>query len=80
MCRTSPRLENEDETSMLGDDFLHHMPVHVGEAEITTRVAEGEFFVIETELVEDGGMQVAHLQKWPADLGWPLCWFLKIAI
>jgi hypothetical protein len=25
-------------------------------------------------------MQVAHLQKWPADLGWPLCSFPKMAI
>lgn len=34
-----------------GDDFLHQMTVIVGEA-------EGEFFVIEAGLVEDGGMRI----------------------
>jgi hypothetical protein len=33
------------------------MPVHVGEAEIPAGVAEGEFFVIEAELMHNGGMQ-----------------------
>jgi len=42
----------------LRDDFLHHMPVEVGEAEVAASVAEGELFVIEAELVEDDGMQV----------------------
>ena len=43
---------------VLRDDFLHPMPLRVGEEEILAGVAEGEFFVIEAELVEDGGMQV----------------------
>lgn len=33
------------------------MPVHVGEAEIPAGVEEGEFFVIEAELMQNGVMQ-----------------------
>ena len=37
------------------------MSMHIGETEVAAGVAEGELFVIETELVEDGGMQVMHV-------------------
>ena len=37
------------------------MPMHVGKTEIPAGVAEGEFFVIEAELMKDGGMQVMHV-------------------
>ena len=35
--------------------------MHVGEAGIPVGVAEVEFFVIEAELVENGGMQAVHV-------------------
>src|SRR5688572_2881670 len=37
------------------------MPVYVRQAEITTRVVEGQAGVFQAELVEDGRVQVVHV-------------------
>ena len=36
----------------LCNQLLHHVAVYIGETEITPRMAEGEFFVIEAEQVQ----------------------------
>ena len=48
-------------TRASGDDVLHDVAVDVGEAEVATGVAVGELLVIETKQVEDGGVQVVHV-------------------
>ena len=37
------------------------MPMHVGEAALDAVVVDAEVFVIETEEVEDGGVEVAGM-------------------
>ena len=44
-----------------GNDILHDMPMHVGEAVVAAVEAVGELLVIEAELVEDGRVQVVHV-------------------
>ena len=41
-----------------GQYLPHHLPLGVGEAEIAAGVAVGEFFVIESEQMQDGGVPV----------------------
>ncbi len=41
----------------LGQDFLGHVAMHVGQAEVAAGVAVGEPLVIEAEEVQDGGVQ-----------------------
>lgn len=36
--------------------------VDVGEAKVAAGVAEGEFFVVQAEQVEDGGVEVVHVE------------------
>ena len=36
--------------------------VDVGEAEVAAGVAEGEFFVVQAEQVEDGGVEIVHVE------------------
>ena len=43
------------------DDVFHHMAVHIGEAEIATLVLVGELLMINTELVEQRGMEVVNV-------------------
>src|SRR4051794_38053747 len=54
--------QNEDHRSMsgsfrshlkLGQQILHHMPMHVGQTEIATLIMIGQFSVIDAELIED---------------------------
>ena len=40
----------------LGEDFLDYVSVYVCEAEVSALVFVGEAFVVEAELVEDGGL------------------------
>src|SRR6185295_9336057 len=47
--------------SNLRDQFLHHVPMHVGQAEVAPGAAEGEFFVIETEQGQNRGMKIVHV-------------------
>ena len=44
-----------------GQDGFFHAPRDVGEAEVAPGVFVGEFLVIETEEVEDGGVEVVHV-------------------
>jgi hypothetical protein len=45
----------------LGEEVFDHVAVDVGEAEVATGMGVGEFFVIEAEEVEDGGVHVMHV-------------------
>ena len=45
----------------LGEDFVDDVALDVGEAEVAAGVAVGEFFVIETEEMEDGGVEVVDV-------------------
>src|SRR5262245_32898367 len=40
------------------EDCLHHLAVHVGQAEVAARVAIGEAGVLEAEQLQDGGVEV----------------------
>lgn len=31
----------------LGQNFLHHMPMHIGETEVTTGITEGQLLMIQ---------------------------------
>jgi hypothetical protein len=42
----------------LSDQILPNVPVHVGEADVPPGIEVGEFFVIETQLVEDGRPEI----------------------
>ncbi len=44
-----------------GEDGPDDLTADIGEAMITSVVAEGELFVIETEQVEEGGVQIVHV-------------------
>ena len=46
----------------LGKDGVGDFTVDVGEAKIATGVAEGEFFVVQAEQVQDGGVKVVHVE------------------
>jgi hypothetical protein len=46
---------------MLGQDIPHHLPVDIGEAEIAAGVVEGQLLVVEAEAVQDGGLEVMHM-------------------
>jgi hypothetical protein len=65
--RTSERGEEgreeppEGGTPALGEEFLHHLPIHIRQPVIPSRVAEGEAFVVEAEEVEDGGVEVVDV-------------------
>ena len=48
-------------SSRLGQDLLHDIAVNIGEAEVTAGVAVGELLVVDSEDVEDGGMEVVHM-------------------
>src|SRR6266496_2587659 len=43
------------------DHFLDHLAVNVGQTEIAAVVAVGELFVIETEQVENGGVEIVNV-------------------
>ena len=45
----------------LGEEVFDDVAVDVGEAEVAAGVGVGEFFVIEAEEVEDGGVHVVHV-------------------
>ena len=46
---------------MLGQDIPHHLPVDIGETEIAAGVVEGQLLVVEAEAVQDGGLEVMHM-------------------
>src|SRR5688572_22906222 len=45
----------------LRENLLHDAAMDIGEAEVAAIVAIGEFFVIEAEQVQDGGVEVVHV-------------------
>jgi hypothetical protein len=49
------------EHSYLSQNLFHHVAVDVGEAEVAALVAVGEPFVVDAELVQDGGLQVVDM-------------------
>lgn len=44
-----------------GDQILNHMPVYIGKAAIDTVMAVGEFFMVNAQEVEDGGVYIVNL-------------------
>lgn len=44
-----------------GNEIVHDMSMHIGQTEITSIIAIGEPFVIESQLVKEGGVQVVHM-------------------
>lgn len=47
----------------LSQDFLHHIPRHICQPEITTTVTVGEFRVIEACQVQDCGVQIMNMHR-----------------
>jgi len=45
----------------LRKDLLHHFAVDIGQAEVAAGVAVGELLVVHSEDVEDGGVEVVHV-------------------
>src|ERR1700730_19201022 len=43
-------------SSPLGDDLVNHIPRHVGQPEVAAAVPVGEFAMIDSQQVEDGGV------------------------
>ena len=58
VCLTLAWLHNQ-----LNKDILYHVAVHVGETKVATLVAVGKFAVINTELVQDGGVEVMDVHR-----------------
>ena len=48
-------------SSESGEDWGDDLAVDVGEAEVAAAVAEGELLVVEAEQVQDGGVEVVHV-------------------
>ena len=46
----------------LGQDIVDHFAVDIGEAAVDTIVTNGELRVVDSEEVEEGGMNVVHLR------------------
>ena len=46
---------------MLGEQLVSHRSVHVGQSEIATLKAKGKSFVIDSEHVQNGGLQVVDV-------------------
>jgi hypothetical protein len=44
-----------------GNQVADHLTVDIGESEIAAGVAEGEFFVIETEQRQEGGVEIVDV-------------------
>ena len=61
MGEASWQLAPRGEEEGLGEDVGDEFAVDVGEAEVAALVAEGEAFVVEAELVEDGGVEVVDV-------------------
>src|SRR6266480_2287808 len=67
ICAASENLRSEDgypnypPARALNDDFFNHSSVNVRQPEIATGVAVRKFFVIETQEVQDGRVQVVHV-------------------
>src|SRR5262245_58175508 len=51
----------------LGQYLFHNLSLHIGQPEIATLVAECEFFVIETEQVEERGLEIVDLDFVPGN-------------
>ena len=59
--RSEREFEMASLSHTLGEDALDYLPVHVGEAEVAALEFEGELFVVDPELVEDGGLEVVDV-------------------
>src|ERR1041385_6684820 len=44
-----------------GDDFFHHVSVHVRQPEITARGPEGKLLMIETKELENRGVKIVNV-------------------
>ena len=52
------RIRNE---GRLSDQFLDHIPVHIGETEVAALITVGELLVIEAHQFQNRGVQVMHV-------------------
>src|SRR6266851_4340376 len=43
--------------------LLHHVPLHVGQAELAAHVAIGQAGVVHSQAVQNGGLQVMHVDR-----------------
>ncbi len=43
------------------DQFLNHLPMHIGQPAVDAVALQGELGVVEAELVQDGGLDVVDL-------------------
>ncbi len=48
-------------STSLRDDFLYHLPAHVGQAEVAAEVAVGQPLVVQSHQVQDGRVKVGGL-------------------
>ena len=46
---------------MSGENFLHHMPAHIGETKRAAVKSVSELLMIEAELVENRRVQIVHV-------------------
>src|SRR5579871_5631727 len=49
--------------SSLSDDFIHHLPVNVGQPEVSSGITVRELLVIEPEKPQNGRVEVVHVDR-----------------
>ena len=47
--------------SSLSEHIRHHVPVDICETEVATGESIGEVFVLDSEAVQDGGLQIVNM-------------------
>lgn len=52
---------SRDRLRLLCQDVLNHVPMHIGQAEIATLIAVGESLVVESQLMQDRGLQIVDM-------------------
>ena len=56
--KCQPYLESK---LFLGDDWFHDMSVNVGQPEVASLVFEGQSFMVDALQVQNGGMEIMHV-------------------
>ena len=51
-----------------GQQPIHHISCNICEAVIATRVAERQLFMIQAQKVQDGGMEIVHVDGVAGDV------------
>src|SRR5438093_1223098 len=49
--------------SLCGEEFVDNVTVDVGQPAVNAVMAEGEFFMVDAELMENGGVQVVTVGR-----------------